>query len=214
MARNTKEKALETRERILDAAADVFYDKGVSNTSLNDVAQAAGVTRGAIYWHFKNKPDLFNAMCSRVRTPIHLMVEEIAAEKTTDPLGRLLIAGAAIRRSVVEDPYCRKVMTIIYHRCEITDANDPILVYQRDWLMHSRESTQRILANAQAKGQLPQDLDMRIGALQLQSTFNGLMNNWLLLPGSFDLVEDVNLIIRATLESLRTNPALRIKADV
>ena len=211
MARNTKEKALETRERILNAAADVFYDKGVSNTSLNDVAQAAGVTRGAIYWHFKNKPDLFHAMCSRVRAPIHLMVEEVADEKTVDPLGRLLIAGAAFRRSVVENPYFRKVMTIVFHRCEITDVNDPILIYQRDWLMHSRESTGRILANAQSKGQLPKDLDMRLGALLLQSTFNGLMNNWLLLPGSFDLVEDVNLLLDTTMESLRTNPALRIK---
>jgi len=55
MARCTKEKALETRERILDAAEDVFDDNGVSNTSLADIATAAGVTRGAIYWHFTNK---------------------------------------------------------------------------------------------------------------------------------------------------------------
>src|SRR5690606_27022813 len=55
MARRTKEEALETRDRLLDAAAAVFCDKGVTNTSLCDISKAAGVTRGAFYWHFRNK---------------------------------------------------------------------------------------------------------------------------------------------------------------
>jgi len=211
MARNTKEKALETRERIIDAATDVFYDKGVSNTSLNDVAQAAGVTRGAIYWHFKNKADLFDAVCLRVKTPISLMVDEVADEKTLDPLGLLETKGAAIRRSVVENTDVRKVMTVIYHRCEITDDKDPILAYQRDWLMLSRESSKRMLANAVAKGQLPEDLDLRLCAILLQSTFTGLMTSWLLMPESFDLVEEANIILNATIENIRHNPALRRK---
>lgn len=164
MARNTKEKALETHERILNAAADVFYDKGVSSTSLNDVAQAAGVTRGAIYWHFRISQTC-SMPCAAESARRFTSWLEVADEKTVDPLGRLLIAGAAFRRSVVENPYFRKLMTIVFHRCEITDVNDPILIYQRDWLMHSRESTGRILANAQSKGQLPKDLDMRLGAL-------------------------------------------------
>ena len=55
----SRKKTLDTRDRILDAAEDVFYDKGYSNTTLNEIAEAASVTRGAIYWHFKNKEDLF-----------------------------------------------------------------------------------------------------------------------------------------------------------
>jgi TetR/AcrR family acrAB operon transcriptional repressor len=109
MARNTKEKALETRDSILDAAEDVFNEKGVSNTSLNDVAQAAGVTRGAIYWHFKNKGDLFDAMCRRVRDPMMAMIEEMADEKTTDPLGQLRSAGSIVMQQVVDNPHYRKV---------------------------------------------------------------------------------------------------------
>src|SRR5688500_12124271 len=62
MARRKKEDALETRHRILDTAARVFLKKGTARTSLDDIAAAAGVTRGAIYWHFKNKIDLFDAM--------------------------------------------------------------------------------------------------------------------------------------------------------
>ena len=61
MVRRTKEDALETRKRILDAAVEVFNRLGVAQTSLNDVAKEAGVTRGAIYWHFTNKVAMFDA---------------------------------------------------------------------------------------------------------------------------------------------------------
>ena len=53
--RRTKAEAEQTREDILNAAIDMFYKDGVSKTTLNGIATHAGVTRGAIYWHFKNK---------------------------------------------------------------------------------------------------------------------------------------------------------------
>ena len=62
MARRTKEEAQETRQAILDAAVRVFAQQGVANASLTDIAQEAGVTRGAIYWHFANKADLINTL--------------------------------------------------------------------------------------------------------------------------------------------------------
>lgn len=53
MARKTKQEAQETRQHILDVALRLFSQQGVSSTSLGEIAKAAGVTRGAIYWHFK-----------------------------------------------------------------------------------------------------------------------------------------------------------------
>jgi TetR/AcrR family acrAB operon transcriptional repressor len=61
MARRTKEEALETREQVLDAAELVFRERGVGHASLAEVADAAGVTRGAIYHHFASKAELFEA---------------------------------------------------------------------------------------------------------------------------------------------------------
>ena len=86
MARKTKEEALETRNLILDTAQKVFYSKGVAHTSLNDIARAAGVTRGAIYWHFQNKADLFNAMLERVILPIEEFVFKINEQSIEDPI--------------------------------------------------------------------------------------------------------------------------------
>ncbi len=209
MARNTKEKAQETRERILDAAEDVFNDKGVSNTSLNDVAQAAGVTRGAIYWHFKNKADLFDAMCRRVRDPMMLMIEEMADEKTADPLGQLRTAGNVVMRQVVENPHYRKVLTILFHKCEYLDAEDPILLHQRDWLGHCMNTMRKVLENAKSKNQLPDDLDIDLAGIMLRVVFDGLLNNWLFMPEQFDLLNDGARVRMAVLDSLLTHPALR-----
>ena len=73
MVRRTKEEALETRNRILDAAEAVFHARGVARPSLADIAEAAGVTRGAIYWHFKDKSVVFAAMCDRVNLPVEAL---------------------------------------------------------------------------------------------------------------------------------------------
>ncbi|MGL6253408.1 MAG: TetR family transcriptional regulator, partial [Billgrantia desiderata] len=77
MARRTKAEAAATREALLDAAEEVFLERGVARTSLEQIAREAGVTRGAVYWHFKNKADLFRAMLLRVRMPFEELVEEI-----------------------------------------------------------------------------------------------------------------------------------------
>ncbi|OBX33695.1 HTH-type transcriptional repressor BepR [Halomonas elongata] len=78
MARRTKAEAEATREALLDAAEEVFFEKGVACTSLEQIARHAGMTRGAVYWHFRNKADLFRAMLDRVRMPFEELVAETA----------------------------------------------------------------------------------------------------------------------------------------
>ena len=76
----TKQQAGETRRQIIDAALTAFSEQGVSATSLVDIAKQAGVTRGAIYWHFKNKVDLFTEVCSITDTKIGFIEQEYRAK--------------------------------------------------------------------------------------------------------------------------------------
>ena len=78
MVRKTKTEAQETRARLLDTAERVFSVSGVSRTLLAEIAEAAGVTRGAVYWHFKNKAALFDAMMQRVSLPMEEMSARIS----------------------------------------------------------------------------------------------------------------------------------------
>src|SRR4051795_9854827 len=66
----------DTREKLLDAAAEVFAEKGYANTSMDDVAAAAGMTKGALYWNFDGKESLFHTLLEeRVYGPLRGLVE-------------------------------------------------------------------------------------------------------------------------------------------
>ncbi len=75
MARKTKEEAERTRQLLLECALRVFLEKGYSKTTLQDIASAADLTRGAVYWHFRNKKDLYLALMDTVFEPVHAFWE-------------------------------------------------------------------------------------------------------------------------------------------
>src|SRR5258708_1416989 len=118
MARRTKEEAQETRSRILDAAERVFYDKGVANASLEDIATSAEVTRGAIYWHFRDKAELFDAMMQRVVLPVDDMIERTGGHAEADPLELLRRATVDVLLRTTRDARMQRVFDIAYHKCE------------------------------------------------------------------------------------------------
>lgn len=209
MARNTKEEALETRNRILDAAENVFYEKGVARTSLDDIAKAANVTRGAIYWHFKNKSDLFAAMCDRVKVPFEQAAQANADIGLSNPLDRMRQGCIFFLKEAVSNPHSRKVFEIMMHKCEFVEANEPIASKQRECYSRSTITIQSILQNVVAKGQLPTDLDIPMAANLLHATMDGLLHNWLFTPGGFDLAANAERLTDACIDTLRNSPALR-----
>ena len=66
MVRKTKENTELTRQRLIQAAQEVFLTRGVSRTTIEHITVQASVTHGAIYWHFNNKIALFQAMREQV----------------------------------------------------------------------------------------------------------------------------------------------------
>ncbi|RYY54135.1 MAG: TetR family transcriptional regulator, partial [Comamonadaceae bacterium] len=117
MARRTKEEALATRHRLIDAAEVLFQSQGVSQTSLQQIAEQAGATRGAIYWHFKDKADLFNAMMERVTLPMESAVR-IGGTSEHDPLTLIETGMVHALRLVTDDPQVRRVFEVAMHKVE------------------------------------------------------------------------------------------------
>jgi len=119
MARKTKEQARETRQQIIDAARTVFHQYGVTHSSLDRVAQVADLTRGAIYWHFKDKVELFLAVREDVLSPMFEEVDSIiSSDSYADPLDGI---EASLRRffQILDDcPGIRTVLETIVNRCE------------------------------------------------------------------------------------------------
>ena len=138
MARRTKAEAEETRQKILDAAERLFFVDGVSRTSLELIANAAGVTRGAIYWHFKNKVELFEALHERVKLPAEDIVERAMADGHPDPLGLVEQAMVESFIALTEDEQRQRVFTILTCRCEYVGEMLAALARQREAHDHMR----------------------------------------------------------------------------
>lgn len=208
MARRTKAAALETRQIILDAAEQVFHRHGVSGASLNDIAREAGVTRGAIYWHFKNKHDVFLAMTERRRLPIEALALRAEDENEPDPLGRLRDFLVFLLKQVEEDPRQRRVFEILFQKCEFSGDNEQLLLRQREACWRASDRMHATFRNAIRRQQLPANLDLDTAVPLLHAQITGLVRHWLLDPGGFALADRAEAFVDACLHSLRHSTAL------
>lgn len=75
--RRTKEDSQKTRELLIQTATQLFGSRGYRQTTLLDVAREAGLTRGAMYWHFTSKVDLFNEVMQNIYRDVLAMVDQI-----------------------------------------------------------------------------------------------------------------------------------------
>lgn len=196
MVKKTKADAELTRQHLLDTAELLFLEHGVSRTSLQDIATAAGTTRGAIYWHFKDKADLFNAMMERVVLPMEQALQSAASTVGTDadtPLQHLVDTMLAALHATVHDPQTRRVFQIATHKVEYVAELQAVAVRRLEIMRSLVGVTEQAIALtlAQKEGATGRTLPMPLpaAALGLHMLVDGLITNWLLDTEAFDLEE-------------------------
>ena len=203
MARRTKEEAAATRDSILDAAEQLFVEQGVSRTTLQHIASAAGVTRGAIYWHFDDKGALFNAMMERATLPFECALTVLNKASEADPLDDLRSFVLEIFRVTEQDPKARRVFEIASLKVEFVSELDAVRVRRsqskKEWMAHVEE---RIKVGIRG-GQIRADVNARVQALGLWSMMDGLIRNWMFEPGSFGLLETGGQVVDTLLDGIR-----------
>ncbi|WP_434984844.1 TetR family transcriptional regulator [Vreelandella zhaodongensis] len=188
MARKTKAEAAATREALLDAAEEVFFAKGVARTSLEQIARHADLTRGAVYWHFKNKGDLFMALVERVRMPFQSLMEEVNnADPTISPLEAIRLAcHAGLDR--LEQPSHQRILSILLHRCEFFSDINP-LEMQDEIADECFDEMLSVFQLAQQQQLLRNDLPPDVATRLMQAALGGLFHDWLRNPEAFSLRE-------------------------
>ena len=203
MVRRTRDEALETRNTILDTAERVFSERGVSHTSLADIAAAAGVTRGAIYWHFKNKADLFDAMMNRVVLPMEQMAARAGDAALTDPLAHVRACALYVLDRVVSDAQCRRVFEICCHKCEYVNEMSQMRERHIEGRDKCLSHIEQGLRNAARKGALAPGVNLRQAAVGLHALVDGLIMNWILDPRYVPLKKEAGAIVDMYLDGLR-----------
>ncbi|GAB2488839.1 TetR family transcriptional regulator [Comamonas humi] len=186
MARRTKAEADETRSRLLDAAEQVFYEKGVARASLNEIAQQAGATRGAVYWHFKDKVDVFLSMLDRICMPF----DEVCAEhcSSLSPLEGIRGSIHSVFESMDGDQRRLRIFDTALFKMEYVGELESV----RARHIESARSSQEKFAGAIAQAAQDQGLELSMSpvdaALGLHSLFVGLVHGWVLNGGNFLLM--------------------------
>ncbi|WP_110685388.1 TetR family transcriptional regulator [Salinicola aestuarinus] len=188
MPKRTKAEAEATRETLLDAAETVFLVRGVSKTSLEQIARQAGMTRGAVYWHFKNKADLFHAMVERVKMPLRQLLDDVEdPERPQAPLESLRLATLhALER--LQRPRSRRVHTILLHCCEASSDVDT-LALQHQLAEECFATMMEHFSIAQRQGMLVTGIEPEIACRMLMAMFGGLMHDWLRDPERYDIAD-------------------------
>lgn len=209
MVRRTKEEALETRSQILEAAERAFFERGVARTTLADIATLAGVTRGAIYWHFSNKADLLQAMLDTLHEPLEELARASENEEELDPLGCVRKLLIQLFQQVALDLKTRRINEILFHKCELTDEMCDLRQQRREVSLECNKRITLALRNAMRRGQLPEDLDPERAAVAVHAYFDGILYQWLLVPESFALADEAERWVDISLDMLRLSPSLR-----
>lgn len=181
--RRTKEDAEETRNAILDAAEIIFSEKGISGPSLESISRAAGATRGAFYWHFKNKTDLLTALRSRRALPQEELLVLAATQGHDDPLGFLEATAHEILAIFEADESQQRMLRISLHAAADQELADWVSGMNNEIF----ENLQRVTVLAQKDGSLHPDFTPREAAILMMVTMNGIVSEWLRSSRAFGL---------------------------
>lgn len=190
MVRKTKEDAEATRAGILDAAELCFLQKGVARTTLEDIAARAGHTRGAVYWHFKNKLEVFEAVMERVESPFLHELDQIAPAINTEPLLALRRFYENALEEFTRNPHARNAVEISLLHCELADETRPILSREQGSAAQTVARVTEALVQAKRLKHLRPHLDPGHCGMTLHCCIGGLLREWLLKPDAIVLQRD------------------------
>ncbi len=198
--RRTKEEAEKTRQAILASAEHLFLARGVAHTSLDQIARDAGVTRGAVYWHFQNKAHLFHEMLNQVRLPPEQLTERLCVCSKRQPLKELYRLYVEALASLGHDEQRLRILTILLHRCEFTDELSEAEERHNAFINLIIDTSEKLLGSVADR--LRPGISPRLAAQAMHSMVIGLFTDWTRDPGLYDADRDPPRLIDALFHGL------------
>lgn len=190
--RRTKEAALETRAKILESALDIFSEKNFSNASLTEIAANVGLTKGALYWHFRNKNDLllrlFEEICRHGEDRVKNLFD------APDSSGKLRRYYKNSLARLLKDDRNKKIHKIMTKRDEWPeDIQQSISQIIKDSMEREKLMMKNFVRKGQEEGRLRKDISAEALAVLISSIFHGLCVMQLsgMLPKEFPQYTDI-----------------------
>jgi TetR/AcrR family acrAB operon transcriptional repressor len=181
---------LKTRQRVLDSALEIFASKGYSQASMEEIASKAGVTKGALYWHFESKLDLYNALVNHV---LKLQTQEIVPA----------LLKEASSQSVVK-ALVRSHLNFYRRNPRITEFYSNMMMEGKtlsesgimEIMAHAYRSYREAVTDALAMGCKKGKNDAKGAAMVLIGALDGIVMQWMMDPDGFDLDDAEQALVR------------------
>ena len=201
MARKTREESLAIKHRILDAA-EPCCSKGVAQTAMADLAGAAGMSRGAVYGHYRNKMEVCLAMCDRAFAHVGRLRRGRRAAPLAAAARRVALSAGMRRAGPMQ-----RVLVILYTKCEQSES----ALQQRRMLLELQmlRITKALLRRAIAAGEVAADLDVPGRRLSRVAARRRVRVDDLDQPAARQPVERRRGHARRRFDTVRTSAALR-----
>lgn len=173
MPRKTKEDSIKTRDLLLEASLDVFSEKSFSDVTLSEIAERVGMTKGALYWHFKNKSDLLSKLIGE----IFLDSEREFAEKFGEPETLSDLREYYRKKLVLPDRNDRfiKIQAIMLRRFEWSeDVRSYVFSLLKEQMAKEKMMITNILLKSQKQGSIREDIEAEDVSSAITPVFYGL----------------------------------------
>ena len=201
--RKTKTEAQKTHQHLLDAALEVFWRDGVTRASLQAIAQEAGVTRGALYWHFKNKEDLFETLFEQQYADFFAAFNDQTLRDNQDVWTHLQHNLTTMFETLATRESKHKFCNVMFSKCEQTAGNETITELAHRYHRLFQKQIAYALQLSREQGRLPENTDIELAAIYLESSLVGLIKIWIDEPERFDLIAKSKRVIAANMRVLQ-----------
>ncbi|SNY93122.1 transcriptional regulator, TetR family [Cohaesibacter sp. ES.047] len=196
MARKTKKQAEQTYHTLLDAASELFYNQGYTQTTLNEIARHAGMTRGAVYWHFSSKSDIVQAIWEHhaepVFNPISLGLNELSED---NPAKDFRAAVSRLLSLIASDQRLARALFILMHNMETSVKDGQLLDFLKQAHAMVLDTLQQSFDAINRAGQLRDSLNTKHASLSFFCLLLGVVHQSLLPFRYLDVGTDGHIIM-------------------
>ncbi|PAU77792.1 hypothetical protein CK501_13930 [Halovibrio salipaludis] len=194
MARKTKAEAEKTRQSIMASALELIAQRGLSGTSLEHIANHAGVTRGAAYWHFRNKNDLFRAMLEDWLAPTQHLIADYLLDQPPS-LEHLKGYMEAWLAHLETDDRTRKLFTIVFFKVEQVGEAGALIEELNLKATQDLQALQLYLNELRQAGEIDGETDLKLLAASISAFLMGHAQTWLARPEHYSLKDHAQTLV-------------------
>lgn len=175
--RRTKEDAEQTRRSILASAMDIFYEKGYSKTTFDEIAKRIDLTKGAVYWYFRNKPDIVAALINDFSERYMAVVDNFLAQYPEISFDRIIKMELFINKQIREDQQLYKFLFFITCQMEWSEA---IISKIQPCIEQTKQVMRKLFIDAlttlQQQKQIKENTDIPMISELLMALYSGLLD--------------------------------------